>query len=817
MSSLLAEVRYTVRSLSQSPVFSLIAVLTLAMGIGGTTAIYSVVSNVLLAPLPYDDPDELIVVGGQLPGLGTQDLTASSPEYRDYVEQSNSLDALAASWIIDINITGIDQPYRGRDAVVTANFMTMLGAEPMLGRGFRPEDAGGDIGHVAILSHDAWQRLYGGDPDVIGRTMLIDDDPIEIIGVMPADFAHPGDTPDDPVDTWAPVDLGSDSRFGQGRSVRRYTLYGRLKDGISPREAQAEFLVIAENLRREYPAAYPIEAGWTTTVVPLIDRVVGNARSSLFLIFGSAAFVLLIACTNVANLLLARGSTRAKETAVRAALGGDRAVIGRSFLLESVVIGLAGGLLGVAIAVLGTDLIRESASVYLPRLDNARVDADVLLFTTAVSLGTSLLFGLIPAVRLSRTNLQQLLRESSGGMLSGNRRLQTALVVAEIAISITLLVGSGLTLKSYGRLMDVDLGFEPESVMTMRTFLPWTIVPQDGRYFEQATRIQFYDEGLRLIEELPEVETAGLVSRLPLRRLNGTSFSLEGSDLETTNLATNAETRQVSPSYFQTLGVSLVQGRTFVAADDVESPGVAVVNQAWVQRYSPEENAIGRRVRLGSNPQAAWLEIVGVVGNVRQHGLDLRPRETIYTSYRQGIFIDMTWVLKTTGEPASVAAPVVSAIRSLDSTLPVFAQTTMDDVVAATVSQRRLVMVLLSLFAAQAIILAAIGIYGVMSQMVNQRTREIGIRMAMGAERSSVMGLVLGDGLRLGGVGILIGAGAAAAGSGVIRSMLYSVNALDPWVYAVVASVALAVVAAATVVPASRAMRVDPILTMKAE
>jgi len=817
MSSLFAEVRYTIRSLSKSPVFSLIAVLTLAMGIGGTTAVYSVVSSVLLAPLPYDDPDELIVVGGQLPGLGTQDLTASSPEYRDYLEQSNSLEALAASWIIDINITGIDQPYRGRDAVVTSNFMSVLGAEPMLGRGFRPEDAGGDIGHVAILSHDAWQRLYGADPNVIGRTMLVDDDPIEIIGVMPADFVHPGDTPDDPVDTWAPVDLGRDSRFGQARSTRRYTLYGRLKDGISPREAQAEFLVIAENLRREYPATYPIEAGWTTTVVPLLDRVVGGARASLFLIFGSAAFVLLIACTNVANLLLARGSTRAKETAVRAALGGDRAVIGRSFLLESLTLGVVGGLLGLVIAVVGTALIRESASVYLPRLDSARLDADVLLFTTAVSLGTSLLFGLIPAVRLSRTNLQQLLRESSGGMLSGNRRLQTALVVAEIAISIMLLVGSGLTLKSYGRLMSVDLGFEPESVMTMRTFLPWTIVPEDGRYFNQDTRIQFYDEGLRLIEELPEVRSAGLVSRLPLRRLNGTSFSLEGSDLETTNLATNAETRQVSPSYFDALGVALVRGRTFVAADDGNSHRVAIVNRAWVQRYSPEENAIGRRVRLGGNPQAPWLEVVGVVGNVKQHGLDVQPRETIYTTYRQGIFIDMTWVVKTTEEPQSVASSVVTAIRSLDSTLPVFAQTTMDDVVAATVSQRRLVMVLLSLFAAQAIILAAIGIYGVMSQMVNQRTREIGIRMAMGAERSRVMGLVLSDGLRLGGIGILIGAGTAAAGSGVIRSMLYSVNALDPWVYAAVASVALAVVAAATVVPAARAMRVDPILTMKAE
>jgi len=787
------------------------------MGIGATTAIYSVVSKVLLAPLPYDDPEQLVVVGGQVAGLGTQDLTASAPEYRDYVEQSASLEDLAASWILDVNITGVDEPFRARAAIVSWNFPSMLGGEPLLGRGFVPEDAGGDIGHVSILSHSAWQRFYGGDPAVIGRTMLVDDDPIEIIGVMPRDFVHPGDTQDEPIDAWVPVDITQQSRFGQGRAVRRYTLYGRLNEGITPREAQAEFLLIADNLREEYPDVYPREAGWTASVIPLADRIVGNAREALWLVFGSAGFVLLIACTNVANLLLARGSTRAKESAVRAALGSGRIAIGRAFLLESLVLGAAGGALGVLVAIGGTALIRDSASAIVPRLDQATVDGEVLLFTMIAALGTSLLFGLIPAIRLSRTNTQQLLRESSGGMVARDRKLQSTLVVTEVALSIVLLVGSGLTLKSYSRLMDVDLGFDPESVMTVRTFLPWTIVPQDGRYFDQDVRIQFYDEGLRRIEEIADVEEAGLVTRLPLRRLNGTVFQLQGSDFETANIATNAEFRQISHNYFDVMRIALSAGRTFAPSDDVDGAQVAVVNDAWVARYSPDEDAVGRRIQIGGNPAAPALEIVGVVANVRHHGIDARPRETIYAPYRQGIFIDATWVIRTRGVPEVVTGDVEAALHSLDSTLPVFSKISVSDVVAGTVSQQRLVMVLLSLFAVQALLLAAIGIYGVMSQIVGQRTREIGIRLAVGAGRGGVLRLVLRDAMALGVVGALIGTVIAGVGSRVLQSMLYTVSGLDPLTYVTVCLVTLLVVGIATAGPAARATRIDPVLTMKAE
>jgi putative ABC transport system permease protein len=818
MTPILMDLRYAARGLAKSPAFTLIATLTLAIGVGGNTAIFSVVNSVIMAPLPYDDPDELVVIGGEISGLSGQGLVASPAEYRDYSEQSNTLASLAAAWTIDVNITtGNDRPFRSLDGIVTTNFMRVLGVRPMLGRDFEPEDAGGDIGHVVILSYNAWQRFYGGDPDVIGTMMLIDDDPIEIIGVMPAGFKHPGDVPGSEVDTWGPVDLSEDSRFGRSRNGRRYTLFGRLKPRVETSTAQAEFLTIAANLREEYPESYPLESGWSAQVVPLMDQVLGGAKSSLFIIFGSVGFVLLIACTNVANLLLARGTTRAREIAIRSAVGGGRAVIARQFLLESLVLGIVGGALGLVFAYVGTDVIKGYATEFVPRLENARMDWTVLLFTLGVSIGTSTLFGLIPAIQLSKTDLQLVLKEGSGGVTAGGNTLRNSLVVAEMAVSLTLLVGAGLLLKSYSRLMDVERGFQSESVMTFRTFLPWTIVPEDGRYFDGGVRIQFYDEAVRQLEALPNVRSAGVISRLPLRRLFGNSFSIEGGDITPGDLSVNAETRIVGSSYFEAMSVPLIQGRLFSNADMPDSPRVVLVNQAWVDRYSPDQNPIGRRLKITNRPNTPWREIVGTVGNVKHHGLDARARETIYSAYTQGVGIDMTFVIETTGRPEDITRSAVAAINTIDPTLPVFAQISMDEVVAATVAERKLVMVLLSLFAGLAIVLAAIGIYGVISQAVTQRTREIGIRMALGAESNSVMRLVLREGLRLALVGVVLGAGVASVTSRVLSSMLYTVGGLDPLVFGAVAVVAISVAGVATLIPAVRATRVDPLLTMKAE
>ncbi len=806
---LVREFAQAIRALVRAPGYTAVTALTLAVGVGGTTAVFSVVSAVLVDPLGYPDPDELVVVGGQLPGLGAQDLTASAPEYRDYLAASESLEDLAATWILDVNVTGIDRPFRSRDALVTVNFFSMLGVEPFMGRDFTEEDAGGDIGHSAILSYAAWQQHFGADPNVLGRTFLIDDDPIVVIGVMPRGFEHPEASAGDPVAIWGPIDVSETSRFGQGRNARSWTLFGRLADGVVPAAAQREFDAIAASLRAEYPESYPAEARWTTTVVPLKDRLVGNVRTSLILVLGAAGFVLLIACTNVANLMLARGADRTRAIAVRGALGAGRMAQARGLILEGAVISGLGGALGIVIAVAGTAALRARSAAELPRLDGVAVDGTVLVFSALLTIGTAMLVAVIPAVRLTRLNLQDVLRHGSrAGHRS--RTVQNTLVAVEVAFSIMLLVGSGLTLKSYGSLMAVDLGFTPESVMTMRTYLPWTIVPENGRYFDPAVRVGFYDEALRRLEDLPEVVSAGLVTRLPLRRLNGTNFSLIGAESASSSLVTTAEFRQISPTYFDVMGIPVLEGRALNFDDVADGEFAAVVDQAWVERYSPDRSPVGRQIRLGGNPASPSRTIVGVVGAVRQHSLDASPRETIYVSYRQGIGIDVAWVLQTRGTPEAITSAAVAAIQSLDPTLPVFLRESMTSVVAGTVSRQRLVAALLSLFAMQAAFLAALGIYGVMSQAVGQREREIGIRMAIGAERRSVIGMIVGSGTRLGAAGALAGVVLAAFASRVLESTLYQVEPLDPTVYAGVAALVLALAAASSLLPAWRAAATDP-------
>ena len=813
---LIREFRQSLRALARSPGYTAVTAITLAVGIGGTAAVFSVVSAVLVDPLPYPDSHELVVVGGQLPGLGAQDLTASAPEYRDYVANSETLEGLAASWILDVNVTGVDQPFRSRDAVVTVNFFSMLGVEPIMGRDFTEADAGGDIGHVALLSYTAWQRHFGGDMEVVGRTILIDDDPIEIIGVMPRGFEHPAAGVVDPVDMWGPIDVSEESRFGQGRNSRTWTLFGRLADGVDPLAAQAEFDAIADGLRQQYPDAYPAEARWSTSVVPLKERVVGSVRLSLILVLGAAGFVLLIACTNVANLMLARGGERTRSIAVRGALGAGRLAQARGLVLEGVAISIMGGALGIWLAVMGTTLIRTRSAAGLPRLEAVAVDGGVLFFSALITIGTAMLVSIIPAVRLTRLNLQDVLRAGSR-MLGGSRRAQNVLVTAEVAFSILLLVGSGLTLKSYRSLTSVDMGFESSSVMTMRTYFPWRIVPQEGRYFDVNVRIDFYSEALRRIEEIPNVVSAGVVTQLPMRRLNGTAFSLLGSDFETSTLATTSELRQISPSYFGVMGVPLLEGRNLTEDDNLTSELVTLVNQAWVDRYSPDRSALGRQIRLGNNPAAPPRVIVGVVGDVRQHGLDAAARPTIYASYRQGIGIDMAWVIKTRGQPEAITGPVVDAIGTLDPTLPIFLRVSMDQVVAATISRQRMVAALLTAFAIQAALLAALGIYGVMSQAVGQRTREIGIRMAMGAEQGEVVQMIVLNGLRLGVAGVATGLVLSALASRTLQAILFQVEPLDVSVYAMVAALALGLAALSSLLPAWRAARTDPAGVIKSD
>ena len=810
-----ADVRYAARTLAKAPGFTAVAVATLAMGIGPTTAIFSAVNGVLLSPLPFDRPKELVVVGGTIPGLGSQDLTASAPEYRDFLESATSLSGLAATWNIDVNLTNGERPERLEAVLTSTNLFSMLRATPALGRDLQPEDAQGDIGYVAIISHEAWQRFFDGDPGAIGRALRLDDDPITVVGVMPEGFIHPGQSTARPVDVWVPIDVSPGTRF-DNRQSRPFTLIGRLKPGTSLAESRAEFATISATLMQDYPQFFPPNSRWDVTVVPLLERVVGDVQATLFVLFGSVGFVLLIACTNVANLILTRGSARSRELAIRAALGGSRGTIMRQLLTESLTLAVLGGTAGLALAWFVTERLQDLVAADFPRVQAISIDASVLAFTLVATLLASVAFGLMPALQLSRANAQQLLRESGQGASTVHNRVRDGFVVLQISISLVLLIGSGLMVKSFARLLAVDPGFESERVLALQTWLPWPNDPRSGRFFQPDRRIELFDQALARMDALAEVTEAGLTSVLPLRGLRGAPFVTDAVTLDAEDAPPTAEYRIVSPNYFEVLGIPVLRGRAFTAADDTDHPLVVVVNQALADRYFGGEDPVGKRLRIGG-PNARPREVVGVVGNVRHQAVDVMPREAMYATYRQRVGLGMTFVLKTRGEPIAVAGRATAALQQVDADLPVFAVATLDDVVAETVAQRSVLMTLLGLFALQALALAAIGVYGVIAHAVKLRSREIGIRMALGANRPMVLGMILREGGRLGLIGVTLGLFMAVFGTRLLASMLFDVGPLDPVVFLTGAVLSLMVAGVATLGPARRATRLDPVVTLKTE
>ena len=809
------DIRYSCRALRKHPGFTVIAATTLALGVGANTAIFSVVKGVLLNPLPFEDPQELVVVGGRFPGIGTQDLVASAPEYRDYTEQAKSVSELVATWNIKANVTHGGRPGRLEAIATTPNLFSMLKVEPALGRDFLPDDLATDVGYVVILSHDAWLHFFNGDRDAIGRTLRIDDDPITVIGIMPPGFKHPGQPDANPVDVWAPINVSEGTRF-DNRSFRVMTLLGRIQDGYSLEQSRAELRSIADNLRREYPTFYPEDAGWDVTVVSLLERVVGDLRATLVILFSSVGLVLLLTCSNVANLVLARGSARSYELALRSALGGSRFQVGRQLMMENVVLACIGTILALPLAAFGTRVLKQVGSASIPRLQEIAIDGSVLAFAAGTTLLAAMVFGLIPSVRLSRTGSQQLIKENPNGSGVARSQLRSGFAVTQIAVSLVILISAGLTAKSFARLIDVDPGFDPNNVLTMETWLPWPNIPENGRYFRPEQRTGMYEQALQEMESLREVTTAGLVSILPLRGLNGWTFAIEGKSVGTEEAPATAETRAVSPGYIEVMGIPLLSGRNFTQHDDPVNPWVVMINEAFAERYFVSENPIGQHLLLGG-PCGPGSKIVGVVGNVLHQALDARPRPTIYTSYRQDAQVDMTFVLKTVNQPEPVAQAATEALQSVDRDLPTSAIASLERVVAETVAQRRLLMLLLAIFAAVSLFLAAIGVYGVITYTVRQRDREIGIRMAMGARRGSVLRIVLRDGLRLGLAGVLSGLAAAAVLTKALNSVLFEIGRWDPFVYGAVATITLAVVLVATLVPAHRATRVDPLFMIKSE
>jgi putative ABC transport system permease protein len=806
MTTLIQDIRYGLRMLARNPGFTAVAVLALALGIGANTAIFSVVNAVLLRPLPYPDSDRLVTFWNSNESGGfAGPITICEPDYPEWRDQNRVFDGIAGFRWETGNLTGAGEPARLIGSAVTSSFFPLLGVRPALGRAFSSEEEQSGHEGVVLISHSLWQAHFGSDPSVVGKPITLDDRILTVAGVMPEGFAFPNQT-----DYWTPAVLASDCHNTTMRVM------ARLGPGVKIGRARDDVAVIAQRLRQEHPDRDP---GWTWSVVRLQDEMSSNLRPSLFLLLGAVGLVLLIACANVANLLLARASARHREIAIRSALGASRARVVRQMLTESLLLALVGGGLGLVAATWSRDSLVSlmphnlAGPGLINRIAAVRLDGWVLGFTLIVSLVTGLVFGLAPAFEASKSGVSEALKEgarSSSGF--GRGRLRSALVVGEVALALLLLVGAGLLIRSFARLTSVDPGFKAVHLLSMNVELP------GSRYQTAAQMIAFERQALERLQALPGVEHAGAVFGLPFGgMLISGDISVEGQPAA----RAGASKLAVSDDYFQTMGMPLVTGRFFSDHDTETSPHVLIVSQSVAHRLWPHEDPIGRHLDPSGNTRDKWYTVVGVVGDVKQRSLDETRNPVIYTPYAQSpipfMMRDITFVVRTAPDPAALIAPARRAIDAVDPNLPVFDAATMSQLVSETVDEPRFNTVVLSAFAALALLLAVVGIYGVMSYATAQRTHEIGIRMALGAEREDVLKLVVGQGIRLTLAGVGIGLTGAFALTRLLAKFLYGVGPLDPATFAGAAVLITAVALLATYIPARRATKVDPMVALRYE
>jgi putative ABC transport system permease protein len=799
VADVLRDMRYAIRQAGRNPGFSLVVVLTLGLAIGATSAIFSVVNGVLLRPLPFPEPDGLVRVHEVVPQYGRFSVAPAS--FLDWRRQNTVFERIAAYTSSSVTFDGGEGPERLTTASVSWDLFDLLQVSPALGRGFREEeDAPGRSG-VAVLSHGTWQRRFGGDPAVLGRTVSLSGAPVTIVGVMPASFYFPTRE----AELWTPLALNP-ARASRGAHF--LGVVARLKPGVSAAQAGAEMKTIAERLAVQYRDS---SADESAEVVGLHEQVVGRIRPALLTLFAVVGVVVLIACANVANLLLVRASVREKEIAIRSALGAGRRRLVRQMLVESVILAFAGGALGLLLASLAIDPIRTLSAGGIPRVADVSIDVRVLAFTLVVALATGLVFGLAPAWQAARGGLGEVLKEGGRSSAStGGRWIRSGLLIAEVALSIVLLVGAALLLRSFVRLTSVHPGFDAGRALTFRISLPATAYP------EEHQRAAFFDRLLEKLDAFPQVIAAGAVQTLPMSGSYVLSFAVQGRPAPGPDEESSANHRVITPRYFEALGIPLLRGRTFTGQDTEKAPMVAIVDEAFVARHFPNEDPIGRGLDIG-NGTDGFYEIVGVVGSVKYDGLDATPDPTMYVPYRQDIFSTMWIVARTAGEPALLSAPARQLVRELDPALPAYSMSPLADVVSESVADRRFSMLLVALFALLALFLAAVGLYGVVAYTVGQRTQEIGVRLAIGAQRSDVLRMILGGGMKLALAGVAIGVVAAFAASRLVASMLFEIRPFDPTSYAATALGLLAIAALACYVPARRAMRVDPIVALRQE
>jgi putative ABC transport system permease protein len=803
MDSLRQDILYAVRWLGRSRHFTLVAILTLAIGIGGTTTMFSVIHAVLLKPLPFDQPERLVAISQVWEG---EPSSMSAPNFHDARDQTPSLESAAAYREGEVTLTGRGEPVRLKGVRVSASFFDVLRAQPALGRVFRSDENTPGKEEVAVISQALWQQRFGGRRDALEAPLILDGVPYTVVGIMPAGFSFPFGR-----EIWMPY--AREEMYGDNnRGAWFLRAIGRLRDGATLDQARTELATIASRLEQQYPDA---NAKVGLMARPLHEAMVGNVRTALLVLMGAVSFLLLITCTNLANLLLARAAARESEMAVRSALGAPRHRLVRQLLTESAVLGIAGGVCGVLLAMWALDSLVALNPEGIQRLDTVRIDRTVLTFAAGVAMLTAFIFGILPALQTTRASLAATLKEGGRSLAHAGRRTRGALIVAEVALAVTLLAGAGLLIKSFLRLQAVDPGFKPEQVLTFELDVP------DSRYKEDDDKTRFFRTAVERFAALPGVRSAGGVIVLPLRGSFNLSFTVNGWPPPKPGQEPTLETRVATPGYFQTVGIPLLKGRYFTPRDDERAPQVALISESAVKKFFANEDPIGRKIRLGwgrgkDKPNVGG-EIIGVVGDVRQLGLDVPFEPEIYVPHAQVANSSLEIVLRTDVPPATLASAVRREVRLLDPDLPIAKIETLESIVAESISRPRFYMLLVAIFAGVALLLAAVGIFGVMSYSVAQRTRELGIRIALGAGAGAVRRLVVGQAMTLAGIGLAIGLGAALLLSSTLEKMLFNLSSTDPSTFAAVAGVLFIVALVASWLPARRAARVDPVVALRAE
>ena len=822
METLFQDVRYALRMLRKKPVFTIVAVLTLALGVGANTAIFSIVNAVLLRSLPFPEPDRLVRIFFNNPGMGLRGVLYSVPELEDLRNRSGVFEYVTGTERGSINLTGGSQAERLEMLTSSPNYFSMLGATPQIGRLFGSQDYTPGFAPSAVISDSLWRGNFAANPNVLGRTIRLDDGVYTIAGVLPPDFRNPGRTHAHDVDVFLASGFTAASDPKPTRGARAFpSALGRLKPGMTIEQAQAQLTALAIEIRHDFPEDYPPEGKWTIEIQPLRESLVGTVRPMLLVLQGAVILIVFIVSLNIANLLLARASGRQQEMAVRSALGASRGRIVRQMLTESLLLSSMGGAAGIALAGAMLKFVPRFVPSSIPRLSEVSVDWAVLAFALAISLLTGLLFGLAPAIHSARSDLGMATREGARGSGSSLKtgRLRDSLIVAELAIAVVLMIGAGLLLRTFQDLLKENPGFNPTQVVTANINLPFPSDPSKDPYHSIAKQTAFYRELGRRLNAIPGVQLAGFVSDLPVPGI-GFHFAL-GIEDRPSNSGGDLRARDilVSPDYFKAMQAPLARGRLFTEADEDGKPRVAMIDESTARRYWPDRDPLGRRIRMGTG---AWMTIVGIVKDIKQDGLDVDGMPHIYVPVYQEfdpaegyVFRDFSIVLRTSLTRSTLEPQIRHEVQSVDPALPVYDVASMNDLLDWSLASRRFSAQLVGGFAGVALLLASIGIYGVLAYMVGQRSREIGLRMALGADRTDILTLIVTKGVLLSIIGIIAGVVFSAAAASMMASLLYGVRPHDPVVFLAVPVLLFAVAALASYLPARRATKVDPMVALR--